>query len=109
MSRCELSGKGPVVKNLVSHSNIKTKFRAQPNIQKKQIFSTALGRLIRFQIATSTLRDMEHQGGLDTYILNQSDKNLSRRALAVKGKIQKQLKKKAKSQTAKAAKKSKGK
>lgn len=94
MSRCELSGKGPVVKNLVSHSNIKTKFLAQPNVQKKQLFSTALGRNVRFQVATSTIRDMEHVGGLDTYILNQSNKVLSKRALETKHKIQSVLRKK---------------
>ena len=94
MSRCELSGKGPSIKNLVSHSNIKTKFLVQPNIQKKQVFSDALNRLVRFQLATSTIRDMEHNGGLDTYILNQADKNLSKRALEVKRKIQKQLRRK---------------
>ena len=33
MARCELTGKGPVVKNLVSHSNIKTKSTANANIQ----------------------------------------------------------------------------
>lgn len=100
MSRCELSGKGPVVKNLVSHSNIKTKFLAQPNIQKKQIFSTALGRNLRFQVATSAIRDMEHVGGLDTYLLNQSDKVLSKRALEAKKKIQSLLRKKASAQKA---------
>ena len=64
MSHCELSGKRPRVKNLVSHSNIKTKFLVQPNIQKKQIFSAALGRPYRFLVAASTIRDMEHVGGL---------------------------------------------
>lgn len=88
MSRCELSGKSPQVKNLVSHSNIKTKFLVQPNVQRKQIFSPALGRSVRFLVAASTIRDMEHMGGFDTYILNQSDDRLSKRALAVKKKIQ---------------------
>jgi len=91
MSRCELSGKGPKVKNLVSHSNIKTKFRVQPNIQRKQLFSEALGRSVRLQVATSTIRNMEHQGNFDAYILNQNDEVLSKRALAVKKKIQAQL------------------
>ncbi len=95
MSRCELSGKGPVVKNLVSHSNIKTKFRAQPNVQKKQLFSIALGRNVRFQVATSTIRDMEHVGGLDAYLLTQPNEKLSKRALETKSKIQAQLRKKA--------------
>lgn len=94
MSRCELSGKGPKVKNLVSHSNIKTKFNVQPNIQKKQVFSDALNRLVRFQLATSTIRDMEHNGGLDAYILNQDNSKLSKRALEIKHKIQKQLRRK---------------
>lgn len=87
MSRCELSGKGPVVKNRVSHSNIKTKFRVQPNIQRKQVFSSTLGRSVRFYLATSTLRSMEHMGGLDPYILNQRDERLSKRAQTVKKKI----------------------
>ena len=96
MSRCELSGKGPQVKNLVSHSNVKTKFRVQPNIQKKQLYSDALGRSVKLQVATSTIRDMEHVGGFDTYILNRSDRQLSARARVVKKKIQTQLKKKQK-------------
>ena len=94
MSRCELSGKGPVVKNLVSHSNIKTKFKAQPNVQYKQLFSNTLNRMIRLQIATSTIRSIEHNGGFDTYILNQADQKLSKRALEVKQKIKTALSRK---------------
>ena len=91
MSRCELTGKGPVVKNLVSHSNIKTKSIAQPNVQKKRIFSRTLNEMVRLQIATSAIRDMEHTGGFDNFILNQDDKALSKRALAVKLKIKKKI------------------
>lgn len=91
MSRCELTGKGPVVKNLVSHSNIKTKSTAQPNVQKKRIFSRILNQMVRLQIATSALRDMEHTGGFDTFILNQDDKVLSKRALDVKNRIRRKM------------------
>ena len=87
MSRCELSGKGPVVKNLVSHSNIKTKSTAQPNVQKKRLFSRVLNQMVRLQLATSTIREMEHMGGLDVFILNQNDKFLSKRALETKNRI----------------------
>ncbi len=93
MSRCELSGKGPMVKNRVSHSNIKTKFNVQPNIQRKQVFSPTLGRSVRLLLATSTIKSVEHVGGFDAYILNQLDSKLSKRALEVKKKIQAQLKK----------------
>jgi large subunit ribosomal protein L28 len=95
MSRCELTGKSPVVKNLVSHSNIKTKFKAQPNVQKKRIFSRTLNEMVRLQVATSAIRDMEHVGGFDTYILNQDDAKLSKRALAVKSRLKSKIKAKA--------------
>ena len=93
MSRCELSGKGPVVKNLVSHSNIKTKSTALPNVQRKRIFSKALNQMVRLYMATSTLREMEHTGGFDSYILNQNDGILSKRALDIKGRIRRKISK----------------
>jgi large subunit ribosomal protein L28 len=91
MGRCELTGKGPVVKNLVSHSNIKTKSTAQPNIQKKRLFSQALGQMVTLRIAASTIRDMEHTGGLDKYILNSHDETLSKRAGVIKARIRSKL------------------
>ncbi|MFN3697100.1 MAG: 50S ribosomal protein L28 [Pseudobdellovibrio sp.] len=93
MSRCELSGKGPVVKNLVSHSNIKTKSVAQPNVQRKRIFSKTLNQMVRLYMATSTIRDMEHTGGFDQYILNQNDGVLSKRAVEIKSRIRKKMNK----------------
>jgi large subunit ribosomal protein L28 len=97
MSRCELTGKGPVVKNLVSHSNIKTKSIAQPNVQRKRIFSRALNQMVRLYVATSTIRDMEHNGGLDSFIISLDDSTLSKRAMEVKTRIRRKmsLKKKA--------------
>lgn len=92
MSRCELTGKGPVVKNLVSHSNIKTKSTAQPNVQKKRIFSRVLNQMVRLSIATSTIRDMEHVGGFDNYMLNADDSKLSKKALEVKNRIKRKIK-----------------
>ena len=91
MSRCEVTGKSAVVKNLVSHSNIKTKSRALPNVQKKRIFSKALNSMVRLQMAASAIRDMEHIGGFDPFILNQDDSVLSKRALAVKNRIRRKI------------------
>jgi len=91
MSRCELTNKGPVVKNLVSHSNIKTKSIAQPNVQRKRIFSRALNQMVRLYVATSTIRDMEHIGGFDAFILNQNDAVLSKRAIEVKSRIRRKM------------------
>ncbi|RME14181.1 MAG: 50S ribosomal protein L28 [Bdellovibrio sp.] len=103
MPRCELTGKGPVVKNLVSHSNIKTKSRAFPNIQKKQLFSTALGEMVSLYVATSTLRSMEHKGGFDAFILTQPEETLSKRAQAVRRRILKRLSQKSKNSSSSGA------
>ncbi|OFZ31898.1 MAG: 50S ribosomal protein L28 [Bdellovibrionales bacterium RIFCSPHIGHO2_01_FULL_40_29] len=91
MSRCELTGKGVVVKNLVSHSNIKTKSTAQPNVQRKRIFSKTLNEMVRLYVATSTIRDMEHSGGFDAFILNTDEVKLSKRAMEVKTKIRRKM------------------
>lgn len=76
-----------VVKNLVSHSNIKTKSRAYPNVQKKRFFSPTLDQFVCLKVATSTMKSMEHSGGFDKYILNQPAEKLSKRAWAVRQRI----------------------
>jgi large subunit ribosomal protein L28 len=87
MGRCELTGKAPVVKNLVSHSNIKTKSVASPNIQTKRIFSRVLNQMVRLNLATSVIRDMEHVGGFDLFIVGQKSEKMSKKALAVRSRI----------------------
>ncbi|MBY0555519.1 50S ribosomal protein L28 [bacterium] len=96
MSRCELTGKSPVVKNLVSHSNIKTKSTAMPNVQRKRIFSRTLNEMVRLYVATSAIRDMEHSGGFDQFIMNQPSEVLSKRAMEVKTKIRRKMNKSSK-------------
>ena len=96
MARCELSGKSPVVKNLVSHSNIKTKSKAFPNVQKKRFYSQVLDQFVSLKVATSAIKSMEHTGGFDKYILNQDAKAMSKRALAVRSRIQKKISRPAK-------------
>lgn len=91
MAVCELTGKRPTVKNLVSHSNIKTKSKSKPNVQSKKLFSRMLNQMVTLKMATTTIKAVENNGGLDTYILNQPDSVLSRRALDVKKRIQRKL------------------
>ena len=102
MARCELTGKSPVVKNLVSHSNIKTKFMAIPNVQKKRFYSNALGEFVTLKVATSTIKSLEHSGGFDRFVLKQIDDTMSTRALTVKRRITRKIKAK-KTATAKKA------
>ena len=92
MPRCELTKKGPSVKNLVSHSNIKTKSRAFPNIQLRSLYSQALKRATSLKVAISAMRTIEHKGGLDPFLLKQPDDLLSKKARALKKEIRTKLK-----------------
>ncbi|MES2987435.1 MAG: 50S ribosomal protein L28 [Pseudomonadota bacterium] len=90
MSRiCELTGKGRMVGNNVSHANNKTKRTFLPNLQNVTLISDALGRSIRLRVSTHGLRSVEHNGGLDNWLLKASDDDLSLRARRLKRDVRK--------------------
>ncbi len=82
--RCELTGKGPMVGNNVSHANNKTKRRFLPNLTETALMSETLGRTFRLRVATSALRTVDHRGGLDAFLLKAKDADLSANALKIK-------------------------
>ncbi|MFK7944346.1 MAG: 50S ribosomal protein L28 [Paracoccaceae bacterium] len=82
--RCELTGKGVLTGNRVSHSNIKTRRRYLPNLQNVTLLSESLSRSFKFRVAASTLRTVDHRGGLDAYLMKARDSDLSPNALKVK-------------------------
>ncbi len=90
MSRiCELTGKGRMVGNNVSHANNKTKRVFLPNLQKVTLLSEKLERSFKFRVSTSGLRSVEHVGGLDAWLLKTSDDKLSANAVKVKKELRK--------------------
>lgn len=90
MSRiCELTGKGRMVGNNVSHANNKTKRVFLPNLQNVTLLSDSLERGYKFRVSTSGLRSVEHVGGLDNWLLKTSDDKLSTNALKVKKELKK--------------------
>ena len=91
MPRCELTGKGPIVKNLVSHSNIKTKSRAFPNVQFKTFYSPCLKRSFRLKVAASTVRSIDKSGGIDNFLMKGSKKCLSPFALKLRKNLEKKM------------------
>jgi large subunit ribosomal protein L28 len=56
--RCDLTGKRPNVAHKVSHSNIKTKRRQMPNLQKRRIWWEEESRFIHLRISTRALRTL---------------------------------------------------
>ena len=93
MPRCELTGKKPVVKNLVSHSNIKTKSRAFPNVCLRTFYSLVLKRSFRLKVATSTLRSIDKYGGIDLFLISRPKTQLSPHALKLRNKLEKKMQK----------------
>jgi large subunit ribosomal protein L28 len=87
--RCELTGKGVMVGNNVSHANNKTKRRFLPNLTEVSLTSEALGQTHRFRISAAALRTVDHRGGLDAFLAKAKDAELSRRALQLKREIAK--------------------
>jgi large subunit ribosomal protein L28 len=89
--RCELTGKGVLVGNKVSHSNIKTKRRFLPNLVNVTMQSEALKQDVRLRVSANALKSVDHNGGLDAFLVKAHDENLSSRALLLKKKIKKKL------------------
>ncbi|SLN48891.1 50S ribosomal protein L28 [Roseivivax jejudonensis] len=90
MSRvCELTGKGPMVGNNVSHANNKTKRRFLPNLNDVTLQSETLGRGVKLRISASALRSVDHRGGLDKFLAKAKDSELSAKALRIKQDIAK--------------------
>ncbi len=90
MSRiCELTGKGRLVGNNVSHAKNRTRRTFLPNLQKVTLMSETLEQSFKFRVSTQGLRSVEHVGGLDNWLTKTSDSKLSDNARKVKKEIAK--------------------
>ena len=87
--RCELTGKGPMSGNNVSHANNKTRRRFLPNLQPITLMSDALGRSFKMRITTAAIRAVDHRGGLDAFLAKADEAELSPAALQIKKDIAK--------------------
>ena len=87
--RCELTGKGPMTGNNVSHAKNRTRRRFLPNLNDVTLQSETLGRGIKLKISAAALRTVDHRGGLDAFLAKAKDEELSTAALKVKKEIAK--------------------
>ncbi len=63
MSRvCEVTGKGPVVGNRVSHANNKKRRRFLPNLHTQRFWLEAEKRWVSLRVSAHGLRTMEKKG-----------------------------------------------
>ena len=87
--RCELTGKGVMVGNHVSHAHNKNRRRFLPNLCKVHLMSETLGQAFSLRVSTRALKTVEHRGGLDAFLAKSRDSELSSRALKIKRLIEK--------------------
>lgn len=84
--RCDLTGKGVMSGNNVSHAVNRTRRRFMPNLQATTLISDALGP-IQLKVAAATLRSVEHKGGLDAFLLGTADAKLTEDARRLKRRV----------------------
>jgi large subunit ribosomal protein L28 len=86
--RCMITGKGVQTGNNVSHANNKTRRTFRPNLQRASFLSDALGHSVRLRLSTNAIRTIEHNGGLDAFLLGMTDAKLGEEALRLKRRIE---------------------
>ena len=59
---CQVTGKGPMVGNNVSHANNKTKRRFMPNLQYRRFFVESENRWVRLRVSSAGLRIIDKNG-----------------------------------------------
>lgn len=85
--RCQFTGKGVLTGNNVSHANNKTRRRFLPNMQETSLMSDILGSPVRVRLTTHAIRTIEHNGGLDAFLLNTPNRRLPEEAQSLKRRI----------------------
>ena len=59
---CQVTGKGPMVGNNVSHANNRTKRRFLPNLQYRRFFIESENRWVRLRVSSAALRLIDKKG-----------------------------------------------
>ena len=59
---CQVTGKGPMVGNKVSHANNRTKRRFLPNLQYRRFWVESENRFVRLRVSNAGLRLIDKNG-----------------------------------------------
>ena len=82
--RCQITGKGVMTGNNVSHAKNRTRRRFLPNLQHTSLQSELLGRTVTMRVSTSAIRTIEKHGGLDAFLMQARNAELADDARALK-------------------------
>ncbi len=89
--RCELTGKGVLTGNNVSHAKNRNRRRFLPNLCNVHLMSEAMGQSYRFKVSAAALKTVERRGGLDGFLQKASEAGLSLKAKRLKRQVVKRL------------------
>ncbi|MBN8875696.1 MAG: 50S ribosomal protein L28 [Rhodospirillales bacterium] len=98
--RCEITGKGVLSGNNVSHANNKTRRRFLPNLQVTSLLSDILGSEVRLRLSTRAIRTIEHNGGIDAFLLGTPNTKLTDEGRVLKRRIERARAKRAEKEAA---------
>lgn len=89
MSRkCEITGKGVMSGNNVSHAHNKTRRRFLPNLQVTSFHSDSLGESFRMRVSASGIRTIEHKGGFDAWLMETAPSKLPATMRKIKQRVE---------------------
>ena len=66
---CQVTGKGPMVGNNVSHANNKTKRRFLPNLQYRRFWVETENRFVSLRVSNAGLRLID-KNGIDAVLVD---------------------------------------
>ena len=89
--RCDLTDKDAQFGNKVSHAQNKSRRRFKINAQNVTLRSEVLNQTIPLKLAVSTLRSIDHNGGLDEFLVTAKANNLSEKGQKLRRKIKKAI------------------
>ena len=84
VNKCSISKKQPLTGNDVSHAVNKTKRRFYPNLHNVSFFSEILGKNIKLKVSSRGIKTVEKNGGIDNYIINSKNVNLTSETKKIK-------------------------
>ena len=81
---CEITGKKAMTGNNVSHAKNRTKRRFLPNLQNVKFYSELLKKYLNLKITVRTMRTVEKNGGIDSFLLKKNNRDLTPEAQKIK-------------------------
>ncbi len=88
MARCAVTAKKRQIGNKVSHANNKTKRVFNVNIRSARLYSEALKRYVSLKTSAAGLRTIEHNGGIDGWLVAQAPSTLDSRLRKVREQVE---------------------